>query len=179
MNMILDLRVPVALPPSVMVIKGNDNYVTVEGTWARTDLTNDSIANPLQTSRIVCVKSENHCYQSTASVSTNPTTAGFNSILLTDFDEYQVTSWTENSIIFSDEALCAITIYTIDLNTETVSGAGHKIKEDTQFCHNLASSPASHEHWGFLLKNGFDVYWEMRQKARPYPLRLFHSFFGN
>ena len=52
LNLYVDTKVRVSLSPFVNVIKTGDNLVMAEGTWTRTDLTNDSIMNPLQTSKI-------------------------------------------------------------------------------------------------------------------------------
>ena len=119
MNMYVDTKVPVSLSSLKSVIKTADNSVFVEGTWARTDLTDDLIMNPLQTTKIECIKQDNRCYQATASVSGN--------LLISDLEIYDVDSWSQNSIIYHDHALCGSTVYTIDLNTETVSGAGHQL----------------------------------------------------
>jgi hypothetical protein len=33
--------------------------------------------------------------------------------------------------------------------------------------------------WSYQLVKGFDIYWKLRQNARPLVLRVFQSFFGN
>ena len=33
--------------------------------------------------------------------------------------------------------------------------------------------------WNYQLTNGFKIYWEQRQKARPLPLWLIQTLFGN
>jgi len=57
-----------------------------------------------------------------------------------------------------------------------VSGAGHRINENLEFCKRF---PSQEQQWNYRLADGFKVYWELRQKARPLPLRVFHSFFGH
>lgn len=69
LNLYVDTQVPVMLSPFLDVIPSVDNFVTVNGTWTRTDLTDDSIANPLQTSHIECNKEEKKCTEAAASVS--------------------------------------------------------------------------------------------------------------
>ena len=57
-----------------------------------------------------------------------------------------------------------MTVYTIDLNTQTVSGAGHLTNQDTISC---KMNFKSKENWSFLfLTNGFNVYWEQRMRGR-------------
>ncbi len=69
LNLYVDSKVPVSPPSQVDVISGGTDLVTVAGTWVRTDLTNDSIANPIQTSKIECYRLQSKCIESTAYVS--------------------------------------------------------------------------------------------------------------
>ena len=69
-----------------------------------------------------------------------------------------------------------MTVYTIDLNTQTVSGAGHLTNQDTISC---KMNFKSKDNWSFLLTNGFNVYWEQRKNVRPLPLRVLQAAFGN
>jgi hypothetical protein len=66
--------------------------------------------------------------------------------------------------------------YTIDLNTKVVSGAGHKTNQDTPGC---KMNPDDRPTWTYQLVKGFDVYWALRSKARPLPVRIIQSLFGN
>jgi hypothetical protein len=59
--------------------------VTVQGTWTRTDLTDDTIMDPIQTSKIECNKAENRCIEATASVS-----SGSSHVLMSDITEYDI-----------------------------------------------------------------------------------------
>jgi hypothetical protein len=165
-------KVPVSLSTSIHVYNYKNASVFAEGTWVRTDLnfSDDTIMNPLQTSKIRCVRSEGSCYQSTAAVSGN--------LLLAELDSFDIVSWTENSVVFKDSSMCAETIYTIDLKTETVAASGHVTNEDDKFCKSPLSV-SSRKTWKLQLSKGFDVYWELRKKARPYLLRVIHSLFGN
>ncbi len=163
----VDASVPVSPYPFNDFIYHSDNVI-VTGTWIRTDLSQDTIANPLQTSRIACNKQELRCLEAKAYV----TGTGLGS----DLEQYKIESWTDNAIVFQDEELCSTTIFTIDLNTQTVSGAGHLTNQDTKACKmNFAGKPS----WNYLLSKGFDVYWKLRQKARPLPLRLVDTLLGN
>lgn len=166
MNLYVDTQVPVALS-GAMVTKSGD-LVTAEGTWVRTDLIDGTIANPLQTSRIECNKQENRCTEAKASVS--------GTLLSADLVEYEVESWTAASIVFRNDALCATEVFTIDLNTDAVSGAGRSINEDTRFCKMYSGTKRP---WHYRLSNGFEVYWGQRKQARPLPLRLIQSIFDN
>lgn len=89
--------------------------------------------------------------------------------------DYDIQSWSPNAIVMRKEVLCGIELFTIDLNTKSVSGAGHRIN-DEPMCQTDKDDKAN---WNYQLTNGFDVYWKLRQKARPWPLRVIQSFFGN
>jgi hypothetical protein len=169
LNLYVDTQVPVALSPFKDVIKTGDNLVTVEGTWTRSGATaGSSMGYPLQTSKIVCSKEELRCIEGRAVVSGN--------VLTSDVVEYDVESWTASAIVLRLDGLCATEVYTIDLNTESVSGAGHSINKDSEYCKLYGGNE---EKWSYQLSNGFTVYWERRQKARPLPLRIVQTFFGN
>lgn len=168
LNLYVDTRVPVSLSPFVDVVPTDGDFVMVEGTWVRTDLTDDTIANPLQSSRIECRRQEGQCMEATAYVT--------GSTLGADLKTFDIKSWTPNAIVFVNEEMCATEVYTIDLNTKTVSGAGQLTNQKTNFCEMRFKGK---ENWTLLLSNGFNVYWELRKKARPLPLRLVQTFFGN
>ena len=168
LNLYVDTKVPVALSPFKDVTKGGDDFVTVAGTWTRTDLTDDMIANPLQASKIECRKQERKCVEAKAYVTGN--------LMLSDLATYDIRSWTADSIVFVDEGDCSVTVYTIDLNTQTVSGAGHLTNQDTISC---KMNFKSKDNWSFILTNGFNVYWEQRKNARPLLLRVLQAAFGN
>jgi hypothetical protein len=181
LNMYVDTLVPVSLSPFLDVIPTGDNFVEVNGTWTRTDLTNDTIMNPLQTSRIDCNKQERKCTEATASVS--------GKLLMLDLTTYDIQSWTPTSITFGDSedndplhTACASETYTIDLATKTVSGAGHSTNQDiNKWCKasKISGMSGSKDNWTLLMSNGFNVYWELRKKARPLALRLIQTMFGN
>ncbi|HXW26275.1 MAG TPA: hypothetical protein VEK73_16140 [Xanthobacteraceae bacterium] len=169
LNLYVDTQVPVALALRPKVMKFGEDSVIAEGTWTRSGPTQwSSIAFPLQTSRIRCNRQERRCMEAKASVSGN--------VLVSELLEYEVESWTGGSIVFRNDAPCASEVFTIDLNTEAVSGAGHTINENTAFCKMREDNE---KYWNYLLSNGFDVYWAQRQKARPLLLRLIQTLFGN
>lgn len=168
LNMYTDSKVPVSPPSQVAVNAGGSGFVTITGTWVRTDLTSDSIANPIQTSKIECYKLQGKCIESTAYVS--------DTLLGTDLHTFDIEKWTADVIVYADENLCATTIYTIDLHTQVVSGAGHLTNQGSTIC---KMNFKGKERWSLLLSNGFNVYWKLRQHARPWLLRTIQSLFGN
>lgn len=166
-NLYVDTKVPVGMSPFLDLNRFGDS-VTVTGTWTRTDLTADTIADPLQTSKIECNRAANRCTEALASVT--------GTILLADLVDYDMQSWTPDAIVMRRDYECATELFTIDLNTKAVTGAGHKINQDTPGCKMDTDAKAT---WTYQLVNGFDVHREIRRKARPWPLRVLQSIFGN
>jgi hypothetical protein len=170
MNLAVDKEVPVVPGSQVMVLKTGDNLVRVKGTWVRSGRSAGSaLANPLQTSQIDCVREQRICTEARAEVGKN--------VLFTDSAQYEIRSWTRDSIVMVNELPCALELFTIDLNTESVSGAGRLTNMAEPYCSHLADR--EEQEWKYKLVNGFSVYWEQRQKARPFALRLIHTAFGN
>ena len=170
LNAYVDSKVPVGMASFQDFTKTGDGLVTVTGTWTRTDLadTTDTLASPLQTSKIECDKAANRCTEAQASVS--------GTTLMTDLVSYDIQSWTPDAIVMVRDEFCATEVFTIDLNTKAVTGAGHTTHETDAFC---MSNKSEKNTWSFQLGNGFKTYWELRQRARPMPLRVIYSFFGN
>lgn len=169
MNLYADSAAPVSLGLKAMVTKGGDDYVQASGTWTRSGATlGSSMGNPLQTSKIVCNRIERRCTESRASVGGN--------LLMADLIEYEVERWDGGVIVFKAESECAVERFTIDLVSETVNGAGQAANADGPLC----KFRAGHEtRWTLRLSDGFPVYWEIRSKARPLPLRLLQTLFGH
>jgi len=165
MNLYVDTKIPVSLSLFKHVNKLGGDFVTVDGTWTRPDRTDDPITNPLQASKIECSKQERQCVEAKAYVSGN--------LLVSDLAKYSIRSWTADSVIFVDEDECSETVYTIDLNTKNVSGAGHLTNQESISC-KMDFKP----NWSLLLTNGFNVYWQERQKARPAFLKMIQAAFG-
>lgn len=171
MNLYVDTQVPVALSPFVDVIKTGGDMVIVKGTWTRHGATaGAAMADTLQTSTINCYRPEKQCVEARASVTGN--------VLRSDVVQHDVQSWTDAAILIKDTDLCVEEVYTIDLNTKSVSGAGRRINSDTPFC-KLSPVSKAESKWTYRMENGFSVYWEVRNKARPWLLRVIHSLFGH
>lgn len=169
MNLYVDTEVPVGLAPFSDVIKTGDDLVSVTGTWTRQGSTaGAAMGHPLQTSTIECNRQEKRCTEARASVSGH--------LLTSEVVEYDMQSWTKEAIVLKNNGMCAEEVYTIDLNTKTVSGAGRRINSDTKFC---KLSPSDEETWGYRMEKGFPIYWDLKMKARPFPLRVIQSFFGH
>lgn len=167
LNGTADSRVPVGLAFDGEVTNTPD-FVSATGTWVRTDLTDDSIANPIQTSEINCNRDSGQCIQSTAYVMGD----GSTHTLGTELDTFQIDKWSSDAVVFSDVRSCATTVYTIDLNTKVVSGAGHLTNQGDTLC--KMNSP-SKDHWSIQLEKGFGVYSKLRQAARPWLLRVIQT----
>ena len=169
MNLYADTKVPVSLALKARVIKTGTDLVTAEGTWTRSGMSKDSsMAYPLQTSTIQCNRVERRCVESRASVAGNT--------LVSEVVDYELQTWTDKSISLRNESPCAEELYTIDLVTSMVSGAGRRINKDSSFCKTMAGEE---EEWSYRLSDGFPVYWELRKQSRPTLLRVLQTGFGN
>ena len=170
MNLYVDQAVPVVMGNAMVVPFGTES-VTAKGTWTRSGRdAGSAIAYPLQTSEIRCYRDTKRCAEARAFVSGN--------VLMTDLVQYEVESWTATQVVFKNEDMCATDIFTIDLNSEMVSGAGHRTNNDKDFC-KFSLIPNPETEWTYRLADGFKVYWEKRSNARPMPLRVIQAFFGN
>lgn len=169
MNAYVDTLVPVSLGLKSNVTKVGDDYVMASGTWTRSgNLPGSEMVDPLQTSKIVCYRSELRCTESRASV------AG--SLLMTDMIDYDVEKWDASSIVFKNDGTCTVERFTIDLVTETVNGAGRTANLENPYCKVHAGKD---DRWSYRLSDGFPVYWGERSKARPTPLRIIQALFGH
>lgn len=169
MNLYVETEVPVALAPKSMVLRTGEDMVLVKGTWARQGNGDGSaIGYPLQSSTINCIRRERRCVESRALVADN--------LLMSEVVEYDMQSWTKDAIVLKNTGPCIEEVYTIDLNTETVSGAGRRINGETNFCKRY---PSDEDHWTYRLVDGFPIYWDLRMKARPHLLRVLQAFFGH
>jgi hypothetical protein len=170
LNLYVDTLVPVGLSPlEPEVIKIGDT-ISVTGTWVRSGSLGkgSALADPLQTSLIRCTKGEPRCIEARAYVT--------GKTLQVDEVEHDIYNWNSNAIVLRDESLCASEVFTIDLNTNAVTGAGFPINQDNSYCKMY---PVKETQWSYILSKGFPIYWQKRQAARPLPLRVFQSIFGN
>jgi hypothetical protein len=172
LNLYTDSLTPVALSPFKDVMDVDQDTVVAEGTWTREGSQGEGskMADPLQTSKIICTKAASRCIESRAYVSGN--------VLFVDQLGYDIESWSPTTIVFTDETPCERETFTIDRTTREVNGVGNQVKSDAKMCHlHAAAEPES--HWEYHLENGFNTYWAVRQKGRPAPLRIFQAFWGN
>lgn len=169
MNLYADSAAPVSLGLKAMVTKGGEDYVQASGTWTRSGTTPGStMGDPLQTSKIVCNRVERRCSESRASVGRH--------LLMADLIEYEVERWDSAVIVFKAESECAVERFTIDMASETVNGVGQATNADGPLC---KFREGKEKRWTYRLSDGFPVYWDIRSKARPLPLRLLQTLFGN
>ncbi|MDB6063326.1 MAG: hypothetical protein JWM78_3429 [Verrucomicrobiaceae bacterium] len=173
LNFYTDTFTPVVLSPFRDVIDFNDDTVVAEGTWTREGSlgSGSKMDYPLQTSKITCTKSDQHCVESRAAVSGN--------LLSVNQIDYEIDSWSPTIIVFSNETLCARETFTIDRKTKAVNGIGRWLITNDKFCLMGSTAHMSESSWEFHLEEGFKIYWAERQKSRPAPLRIIQAFFGN
>jgi hypothetical protein len=174
LNRHVDEKVPTYLGYEARVSE-YDGYVSIEGTWVNGNSL-DSKFNTYdqhQTSKIVCHKQKMSCAEAKAKI----LFGGSYPSLSSEIIEYDIKTWTKNSIVFTDEKLCAETVFTVDLNSKTVNGVERFANNapNKDFC----KKDANQKNTVFKLENGYTVYSNLRKEASPYFLKLFFALFGN
>ena len=174
MHLYADSKVPASLGyrTSVIVL---DGYVTAKGTWTNDELfdKSSSILFPQQISKIVCRLEKRQCVESRAMISHT----GGSASLMTDLIEYDIKSWTKDSIVFVTSGICYDEIYTLDLNSKTVNGVEKFSNHATnnKYCNQ---PEAGHVNTTFRLANGYAVYRKLKREASPWLLKIVFSLFG-
>jgi hypothetical protein len=175
MNLYVTSKVPVSLGYEASVTV-TDGYVTAEGTWTTNKLKDNSstILFPQQTSKIVCRLEKRECIESRAIVSTT----GDSPYLMSDLIEYDIKSWSKDSIVFVKSGICYDEIYTLDLNSKTVNGV-EKFSNHAASNSYCVKPSSSHVNTTYRLDNGYAVYTRLKREASPWLLKVIFSIFGN
>jgi hypothetical protein len=143
-------QVPASLPPMFVSTDQWDRYVAGSGTWV---IENDRSATPLQTSDLICQRENMMCVMSNASISSGR--------LSLDTFRYVVTRWTQDTLIFERDALCAAYTYTIDRATKRAFGVRLKKQSTDTLCESVQSDRLT-----LALTDGFSVWWRLNDEAR-------------
>lgn len=161
----IETKVPYYLP-FFSVSKDYNGYVTVEGSWKsnKYDKT-DILSTPLQTSKIVCRKSNASCIEARAFTYMD------GKQLQSEVFEYTITKWANGEIEFIKDLGCAVEKFTINLNSKVVNGSGYHLANK--------DCVANDKKWSYLMVSGFDIYLEEQKKARPYLMKVIFSLFGS
>ena len=177
MNIYTDSKVPAQLGYKTSFIE-TQNTVVAEGTWTSTSDLPDGLKNtilfPQQTSKIVCDKSEQRCFESKAMISH----AGTSPYLMTDLIEYEITSWTKDNIVFVNRNLCFDSIFNLDLNSKTLNGV-EKFANNASNNNYCVKPDKNDSNVTYKLLDGFTVHQQLRREASPWLLKVVYSIFGN
>jgi len=175
MHLYVDTKVPAqfGFRSSVNIY---DDYVVAEGTWTRNSLIEDNgkMLFPLHTSKIICRRDKKSCIESKAIISTT----GNGPYLMTDVNEYDVTSWTKDAIVYANYGACFTEIYTIDLNSKIVNST-EKFSANVPNPKYCEAPGSGHVDAKYKLDDGYTVYNKLTRDASPYLLRVIYSLFGN
>jgi hypothetical protein len=93
---------------------------------------------------------------------------------LVDTFDYNIVSWTPSAIVMENINSCSTEMFTIDLNTRKVTGAGYATNKDKDQCKFTAWAPKEgrEENWQYQMEDGSRIYQEQRKKAQPFFLKL-------
>jgi hypothetical protein len=156
---------PVSLPSFYVTTDSNlwdRGYVTANGTWVME--APDKMANPVRTSKIVCVLRDRVCRESTAEI-----TNYYSKLLNLELDLHDILKWESDQIAYTnDSSICNIYYYYINRVTKQVTGV-RKPKKDAP--RDLCGDSDKREI-KLNLQNGFDIYWDARQKSMPSFVRM-------
>jgi hypothetical protein len=174
MNNYADDKVPTYLGYKSRIMQYGGS-VSIEGTWTNKDLldSNTRIVSPLQTSKIVCNREKLSCIESRAMIIVGNGKPSMSAEIF----EYEVLSWTKNTIIYSEPNMCYETIFSVDLNSKSVVGVERFANNapNKEYC----KEDKSFKYGVYKLEDGIAVYEQHRKKASPYLLRLVYALFGN
>lgn len=176
MGLYVDTLVPVTPGPVKAMVIDQGDTVIAEGTWTREGPLGEGskLGDPLQTSKITCTKADNRCVEARAEITGEGT-----NVLMVDELDYDIESWSPTTIVFVYETPCVRETYTIDRQTEAVNGVGINLQSNAKMCNMRVAAEATEDRWEYHLGDGFKIYWDLRQKARPALLRIVQAFFGN
>jgi hypothetical protein len=162
---------PVSLPGFYVTTDNflwDRGYVTANGTWVME--APDMMANPIRTSKIVCILRDRVCRESTAEI-----TNYYSKVLNLEIDLHDILKWESDQIAYTnDSSICNIYYYYINRVTKQVTGV-RKPKKDAP---KDVCGDSDKREIKLNLVNGFDIYRDARQKsmssfARLAPLVIF------
>jgi hypothetical protein len=173
MNVYRDTKVPVTLGYNKS-ITAVDNYVSAVGTWTSNNWNEKNyIIFPQQTSKIVCERLKKQCIESRAIISHTGSTAS----LMADFIEYDLESWTKDTIVYSNTNICYKEIFTIDLNAKTINGVEKFLDNGRKgYCKKPKDN---YKEVVYRFEDGYTVYEKLKKEANPWLLKVIYSIFGN
>ena len=127
----------------------NPSFVSAEGTWKNLDkYSKESMFSKIQVSKIECKKSENTCYEAIASANKN--------YMHVYLDEYQIITWTADSVSFGQQRECSNKVNTINFITKSVS-------QSYEYLHTAGCDTSLKNEYSQMVE-GYDVYLEEREK---------------
>lgn len=135
-------------PPIKMVFRGdNGDFVSAAGTG-----TGDDLANPINVTRIMCLRASGTCSLSTAEFGLGSLGSQLN--LLLPFD-YSITTWGPTRVTTTSEHPCGTAMMSIDIPTQsvTISSVPHS---DLSFCPKEGATT-------WRLADAFPITWKIHQ----------------
>jgi len=174
MTLYTELKIPVQFgyQKNFSQIQEFPGNVIVKGTWTISTKEDfiKSVYEPIQTSLIKCNLTTKKCIESVASIYD---VSGDNHMRV-DQKEYNITSWSNNTIIFNNNSTCSTSIFTLDINLKTLNG----IKK---FNNSLANSDyckkfENEQDIYFKLEDGLVVRKDLIREASPWLLQVMNSF---
>lgn len=172
-NVALDRKVPVSVPGDIS-ISVSSGYASAKGTWVRkVNLLGEDNDEPLSTTYMECFQDKMMCAESTATIEDY----GGGPYLSLDQSVHDISRWDGNIISIAETTLCSDETFELNGNASTLVHDVKPTDSTASFCKPPPGEARRSEH--YELSKGFDVYWAMRQSARPRLLKAIQALFGN
>ena len=176
MRIYVDYQVPTYIGFDKKIFSSGNDYINAEGTWKSSEDEFPKIGNSrLQTSKIICHRDNKKCFESQSSILR---TKSGKPHLQSDLLEFEIFSWTTNSVVYGSKNICHDLIYTIDLNSKTVNGVAAFVDHSgvKGYCPQSKDNP---KPTTYTLVDGYSVFKDEQMKARPWLMRVMFSVLGS
>jgi hypothetical protein len=145
-------NVPVSLNDfQVGVNTWDKGIVGLKGTWVAEE---SNLAIPYQSSNIICNANEKKCVESRALISDAHE-------LSVEQHSYEITHWDEHFLTYSSATQCVESIYTVNRDSQQVSGIIKPANEPLTQC------AGSKQEMKLKLASGAEAYRQAQKKFRP------------
>lgn len=146
----------------IFVDMWEEGYVSARGTWIAEGP--DELHAPINMSQVVCRAESKQCTDSRASITS---VAGGTPHLYIDEDVYQITSWTDDTLVYKSGTPCVEYVYTLSRATKQLTGARTlRSGAEPSRCGGIAPRLA------VRMGEGHKEYWRLLNEARPVALNV-------
>lgn len=170
-NTLESVAVPVSFgyAKDFSVEQWESGYFHAKGTYKNTSAVDDGDEMVPQTDDITCTTQSNTCTIAIASV--------FDNFLDLDVTIYDVATWSDKQIIFSDDSsICASSSFIIDRVSQSFNLVVRKKAKIPEYAQKSSLHPCDNlKDKDIALVDGFPVYWRLRERFEQRNGLYFHA----